>query len=328
LAEEIVEAADPGQALEVTVEVVEPPTCAGSLSASGSTEDNAARSSNGGATSGAGNECASDEALARLLQAQLEEEGTRSRGVGGKIKWTKKLLKVKLTPQPGGSLGIAIDGNNRITAVYPDGAVAVEGTTEVGDVVTEVNGKDLKLTSFGHALPKDKAAPIHLRLLRFVPAASNRRVSRAPETERLVGRLVRCAPDAIEAAPTAKRPKRKSLESQAAAAERPQFGTLAGPPSTVVPPLAAAAAALTMAPPLITADARAAEAAQRRADEAKAIAVAAAVAAEEAAKAARKALELSRFKKAEAQEAEARAAEAWATAGVTIAQAHIEELVD
>ena len=68
-----------------------------------------------------------------------------------------------------GSLGIALADNNQITAVHAGGAGAKAGLA-VGDAVTEVNGKSVHLASFGSLLPKDKAAPIKMRLQRVVEA--------------------------------------------------------------------------------------------------------------------------------------------------------------
>ena len=41
----------------------------------------------------------------------------------------------------------------------------------MGDIVTEVNGKSVHLASFGSLLPKDKAAPIHMRVRRLAEGA-------------------------------------------------------------------------------------------------------------------------------------------------------------
>ena len=72
-----------------------------------------------------------------------------------------------VTLQRNGSLGIALDSDNEITAVHADGAGAKAGL-QVGDLVTEVNGKATHMSTFGNLLPQDKAQPVKLRLKRFV----------------------------------------------------------------------------------------------------------------------------------------------------------------
>tara|TARA_B110001452_G_scaffold225920_1_gene200094 strand:- start:959 stop:1528 length:570 start_codon:yes stop_codon:yes gene_type:complete len=68
-----------------------------------------------------------------------------------------------------GSLGFALsDVGSFITAVTKGGLAAKAGV-QVGDKVTEVNGKDCGMASFATLLPKDKAQPIKLRLSRPVP---------------------------------------------------------------------------------------------------------------------------------------------------------------
>jgi len=64
-----------------------------------------------------------------------------------------------------GSLGIAVAGN-QVTAVHKNGAGEAAGL-EIGDLITEVNGKDTHLDSFGSLLPKDKTKPIKLRVVRL-----------------------------------------------------------------------------------------------------------------------------------------------------------------
>ena len=61
-----------------------------------------------------------------------------------------------------------LDEDSYVTAVHAGGAAAVEGTIEVGDLITEVNGKDTSLDSAVSLLPRDKERPIKLRLVRYV----------------------------------------------------------------------------------------------------------------------------------------------------------------
>ena len=67
-----------------------------------------------------------------------------------------------------GSLGIAVAGN-QVTAVHKNGA-GEEAGLEIGDLITEVNGEDTHLDTFGSLLPKDKTKPIKLRVVRLFEA--------------------------------------------------------------------------------------------------------------------------------------------------------------
>ena len=78
---------------------------------------------------------------------------------------SRRSLTVTLT-RIGCSLGIAMAGVH-VTGVTAKGAGEKAGM-KVGDIVTEVNGKDPNLSSFGELLPKNKEAPIKLRLTRFI----------------------------------------------------------------------------------------------------------------------------------------------------------------
>ena len=92
----------------------------------------------------------------------------------------KKAVTVTLK-RIGGSLGLAMDGNH-VTKVNPGGAAEKEGML-VNDVVTEVNGKDTSMDSFGSLLPKDKSAPIKLRIMRFVKDDSEKKKKKEPKEE-------------------------------------------------------------------------------------------------------------------------------------------------
>ena len=48
------------------------------------------------------------------------------------------------------------------------GGLAAKAGIQVGDKITEVNGKDCGMESFASLLPKDKTRPITLRLARPV----------------------------------------------------------------------------------------------------------------------------------------------------------------
>jgi len=65
------------------------------------------------------------------------------------------------------SLGIAVNGLV-VTAVHEGGAAALEGTLQPGDAIVEVNGKDTSISGFGPLLPADKAAPIRIRVARYI----------------------------------------------------------------------------------------------------------------------------------------------------------------
>ena len=94
-----------------------------------------------------------------------EEEEAELRHVAAKT--TTKSFSATLR-RVGGSLGVALDADNEITAVHAEGAGAIAGL-QVGDIVTEVNGKVTHMAStFGSLLPQDKAQPVKLRLKRFV----------------------------------------------------------------------------------------------------------------------------------------------------------------
>ena len=84
-----------------------------------------------------------------------------------KFKITK--LSVTLTRKgKEGSLGFALaEIGNHVTMVHKGGLAAKAGI-QVGDKITEVNGKDCGMESFASLLPKDKAQPIKLRLARPV----------------------------------------------------------------------------------------------------------------------------------------------------------------
>ena len=60
----------------------------------------------------------------------------------------------------------------------------------MGDIVTEVNGKSVHVASFGSLLPKDKAAPIALRVRRFAGVAAS---PRDAQTRAAVGAAVETA---------------------------------------------------------------------------------------------------------------------------------------
>jgi len=94
-----------------------------------------------------------------------EEEEDTPEDFASTKKTKKQALTVTLT-RIGGSMGIAMAGNY-VTEVKEKGAGEKAGL-KVGDIVTEVNGKDPNLSSFGALLPADKEAPIKLRLNRFI----------------------------------------------------------------------------------------------------------------------------------------------------------------
>merc|ERR1740133_695737 len=83
---------------------------------------------------------------------------------------TKKMKAKKLTMTllrvGGESLGIAM-ADNTVTAVHKGQLGAKEGLL-VGDMITEVNGKDTHIESFGSLLPKDKTKPIKIKVTRMV----------------------------------------------------------------------------------------------------------------------------------------------------------------
>merc|ERR1719345_128423 len=83
---------------------------------------------------------------------------------------TKKMKAKKLTMTllrvGGESLGIAM-ADNQVTAVHKGQLGAKEGLL-VGDMITEVNGKDTHIESFGSLLPKDKTKPIKIKVTRMV----------------------------------------------------------------------------------------------------------------------------------------------------------------
>merc|ERR1719491_2513432 len=77
-----------------------------------------------------------------------------------------KKLTMTLLRENGGGLGIAM-ADNQVTAVHKGGLGAKEGM-KVGDMITEVNGKDTHIESFGSLLPKDKTKPIKIKVTRMV----------------------------------------------------------------------------------------------------------------------------------------------------------------
>ena len=83
---------------------------------------------------------------------------------------TKKMKAKKLTMTlvrvGGESLGIAM-ADNQVTAVHKGQLGAKEGL-KIGDIITEVNGKDTHIESFGSLLPKDKTKPIKIKVTRMV----------------------------------------------------------------------------------------------------------------------------------------------------------------
>ena len=83
---------------------------------------------------------------------------------------TKKMKAKKLTMTllrvGGESLGIAM-ADNTVTTVHKGQLGAKEGLL-VGDMITEVNGKDTHIESFGSLLPKDKTKPIKIKVTRMV----------------------------------------------------------------------------------------------------------------------------------------------------------------
>jgi hypothetical protein len=97
-------------------------------------------------------------------EEEEEEEEAELRPVAAKT--TTKSFSATLQ-RIGGSLGVALDSDNGITAVHAEGAGAKAGL-QVGDMVTEVNGKATHMATFGSLLPHDKAQPVKLRLKRFV----------------------------------------------------------------------------------------------------------------------------------------------------------------
>ena len=48
------------------------------------------------------------------------------------------------------------------------GRVPILESLKIGDYINEVNGQDTGASTFGALLPKDKDAPIKIRLTRFV----------------------------------------------------------------------------------------------------------------------------------------------------------------
>merc|ERR1719469_1174506 len=82
-----------------------------------------------------------------------------------------------LLRENGGGLGIAM-ADNQVTAVHKGGLGAKEGM-KVGDMVTEVNGKDTHIESFASLLPKDKAKPIKIKVTRMVVVDEAARKERA-----------------------------------------------------------------------------------------------------------------------------------------------------
>ena len=88
-----------------------------------------------------------------------------------------------------GSLGIAVAGN-QVTAVHKNGAGEAAGL-EIGDLITEVNGKDTHLDTFGSLLPKDKTKPIKLRVVRLFEARLLLPPRPTPPLSRPPGRAVR-----------------------------------------------------------------------------------------------------------------------------------------
>ena len=98
---------------------------------------------------------------------------------GDDLKMRKRSLTLTLQ-RIDGRLGIAVAGN-QVTAVHAGGAGAVAGL-EIGDVVTEVNGKDTHLDSLGSLLSKDEAKPMKLRIQRFFMARPPPPPARPPAT--------------------------------------------------------------------------------------------------------------------------------------------------
>ena len=96
-----------------------------------------------------------------------DEEEEEEEEQAADVKKTKKKAVSCTLDRSSGTLGIAMSGNY-ITAVHPGGAAAKEGTIKVGDVVTEVNGKDTVLNTFASLIPKDTKSPLKIRLQRFV----------------------------------------------------------------------------------------------------------------------------------------------------------------
>ena len=96
----------------------------------------------------------------------------------------RKALSATLKRIDGGSLGMSMDGLY-VTAIAEGGVAATEGTIRVGDMVTEVNGKDTGVNGFACLLPKDKNAPIKLRLMRLITMEEAAEEALAQATGRL-----------------------------------------------------------------------------------------------------------------------------------------------
>ena len=117
-----------------------------------------------------------------------------------------------------GSLGFAVAGN-QVTAVHKNGAGEAAGL-EVGDLITEVNGKDTHHDTFGSLLPKDKTKPIKLRVVREARAAAAEEENEAAEMGRGEEAEAKAEPEAgAETAEPAAAEAAATAEAEATAAE-------------------------------------------------------------------------------------------------------------
>ena len=128
-----------------------------------------------------------------------------------------------LRRQEGGSLGIAIDIDQRtINTVHPGGVGEQAGLLE-GDVITEVNGKDTGTSSFATVLPKAAHAPIRFKVKRIVHVASD---SAATETGGVAGDSMLIDTEEPQLQPKAPRKTATTLSLTISGAQRQEKGTL------------------------------------------------------------------------------------------------------
>ena len=117
-----------------------------------------------------------------------------------------------------GSFGIALNANI-VTEVKEGGAAAAEGSIRLGDVVLEVDGKDTAISGFAALLPKNKEAPIRLKLLRMVTAEAAAAEANEKASVKLQAALD--APDLAEGDETSTvENRRKSLTSAVSVATK------------------------------------------------------------------------------------------------------------
>lgn len=87
-------------------------------------------------------------------------------------RWAVQLKRIK------GSMGLGIDDQYYVTAVKDAGAAFVEGSIQIGDHITEINGVETGTLSrpIPKILPANPDAPVRVRLARYSTAELKKRL--------------------------------------------------------------------------------------------------------------------------------------------------------